>query len=239
MKIAAMGLSDVGQKRETNQDKFLVDNETLLFGVADGMGGHRGGGVASKLAVDTIHSYIKSHKHEDPEKIIERAIQEASKTIYESSVGKNELAGMGTTATFAWIKGQSIFIAHVGDSRAYLLRGNKIWQLTEDHSLVHEQVKAGVLPESAEKEHLYRNVLTRSVGFEPFVKVDIYQKELEVGDKFLICSDGLIGMLEAGEISNIVNKKPMNEALKKLVETANARGGEDNITTILINIESD
>ncbi|OGQ33316.1 MAG: hypothetical protein A3F16_04805 [Deltaproteobacteria bacterium RIFCSPHIGHO2_12_FULL_43_9] len=239
MKIAAKGLTDVGQRREANQDSFLVDEETLLFGVADGMGGHRGGGVASKLAVEIIRSYIQAHKNGDPEEVIEKALQEASKTIHQQSMDKNELSGMGTTATFAWVRSNRIYIAHVGDSRAYLLRGNKIWQLTEDHSLVHEQVKAGVLPESAEKEHLYRNVLTRSIGFEPFVKVDIYQKELEPGDKFLICSDGLITMLKDEEISKIVTKKSLGDALKKLITMANDRGGEDNITTILIDIEKD
>lgn len=239
MKIAAKGLTDVGQRRETNQDSFLVDQETLLFGVADGMGGHRGGGVASKLAVETIRTFVQSHKMEDPEVVIAGALQEASKTIYQRSLEKHELTGMGTTATFALVKGNKIYFGHVGDSRAYLLRGNKIWQLTEDHSLVHEQVKAGVLPESAEEEHLYRNVLTRSVGYEPIVKVDIYQKKLEPGDKFLICSDGLITMLKDEEISKIVDKKSIDEALKKLISAANDRGGEDNITTILIDIEKD
>src|SRR3989338_5665613 len=115
MKIAAKGLTDVGQRREANQDSFLVDQETLLFGVADGMGGHRGGGVASKLAVETIRTFVQSHKNEDQEVVIERALQEASKTIYQQSVEKNELAGMGTTATFAWVRGNKIYIGHVGD----------------------------------------------------------------------------------------------------------------------------
>ena len=239
MKIKAQGLTDVGQKRKTNQDSFIVDQETLLFGVADGMGGHRGGGVASKLAVDTIRSFVQSHKTGDPEVIIEKALQEASKTIYKQSMEKEELTGMGTTATFAWVKGKKIFIAHVGDSRAYLLRGEKIWQITEDHSLVHEQVKAGILPESAQKGHELRNVLTRSIGFEPAVKVDIYQKELKPGDKFLICSDGLVGMIDDKDISKIVNKKSLDEAVKKLIEMANKNGGDDNITSVLIQVVED
>jgi len=237
MKIAAEGLTDVGRKRKTNQDKYLVANEQQLFGVADGMGGHRGGDVASRLAVETIQSFIKSHTKEDVEATLTAALREASQKIYNESSTHEELAGMGTTATFAWVRGNRIFIAHVGDSRAYLIRDDKIWQLTEDHSLVHEQVKAGLIPEEAERNHLLKNVLTRSVGFEPEVKVDIYQKDLEKGDCYLICSDGLQTKVKDEEILRIVSKNGTKEACKRLIDAANSYGGDDNVTTVLLKVE--
>src|SRR3990167_7140868 len=237
MRISAKGLTDVGQKRANNQDYFLVAADQQLFGVADGMGGHRGGGVASELAVDVIHTYVQSHEREDAETALTDAIQEASRQIFERAQQTEDLTGMGTTATFAWVKGNTIYIAHVGDSRAYLLRDGKIWQLTEDHSLVHEQVKAGLLPEDAERDHLLKNVLTRSVGFEPQVKVDVYQKELESGDTYLLSSDGLNSMVKDEEISRIIFENDANHALKKLIDKANENGGDDNITSVLIWVE--
>ncbi len=246
-KVHAVGRTDIGRVRSTNQDSMLVENETGLFVVADGMGGHAGGEIASRICIEQVKSevaikidpeLVKAAKsHPDPALLIALAnsINYASAKIYEHSLEDPSLRGMGTTATVVKIVGEFAYCAHVGDSRFYLVRSGFIYQLTFDHSLVNEQVRAGILtPEEAEVHHL-KNVITRSVGYQEEEDVDTLCVHLEKGDLLLLCSDGLHGKINDAELSQIATKRN-TASVQELVELANERGGEDNITLIMAEV---
>jgi PPM family protein phosphatase len=239
MKILAHGITDVGLKRGKNEDNFLVDESMGLFIVADGMGGHKGGEMASQLAVEAVRSVVKNHREEhtflSPRAMLEEAYTEASSKIYEQSQLNNKMyAGMGTTLVVAYIHEDEIFVANVGDSRAYYLNKNYMWQMTEDHSLVNEHIRAGLLKDSEAKDFLAKNIITRSVGFEKEVRCDVIRKKLSAGDRFLICSDGLSGLVEDQEIYNTCKSQNLVQSALTCVEKAKAAGGDDNITVIII-----
>jgi protein phosphatase len=242
-----MGQTDVGRVRASNQDSFLVDDATGLYIVADGMGGHAGGEIASRIAIDGIRDQVLTHRkdfrdippdaHPQPTlmNILAGAINYASSKIYEHSLEDPGLRGMGTTATAVKIVDEYAYWAHVGDSRLYLMRSGFIYQLTFDHSLVNEQVRAGILtPEEAEVHHL-KNVITRSVGYQEEEDVDTHCILLKSGDHLLLCSDGLHGKLDDAEISQMSQKLGL-ASIDAMVRLANERGGEDNITAILIEV---
>jgi len=248
-KISAKGISDVGRVRPTNQDAFLVDDKNNRYIVADGMGGHAGGEIASKLCIEHVINYLEEHtitleqkiKNGKLEKfmseILSNSINNASSKIYEYALEEPALRGMGTTATVLVVIDNTAFCAHVGDSRMYLNRSGFLYQLTFDHSLVHEQVRAGLLsPEEAELHHL-KNVITRSVGYQEEEDVDTFALELEKDDLLLICSDGLHGKVSDIEISNYTKKYGIT-AVNQLVALANDRGGDDNISIVIINIQA-
>lgn len=253
MQIEGIGKSDVGCKRAKNEDNHLVLNDLKLYVVADGMGGHVGGEFASKLAVHTIEETMKNLT-QDPEATLEQlgehirqgdykaylsyAIRMASRKIFEKSVADEELQGMGTTAIVLLLRGKKIYLANVGDSRGYRIRDKKIEQLTTDHSLVEEQVRAGMLRREEASKHRLKNVITRSVGFQDDVEVDTQSKMAQENDIYLLCSDGLYNMIEAEEILDIVNHHNLQEATNHLIDIANSRGGDDNITVILVKINS-
>jgi serine/threonine protein phosphatase PrpC len=249
LRVAARGLTDVGQRRDQNQDALLIDEPLGLFVVADGMGGHAGGGTASRLAVETIRKTILKARDEEPAlfgtgaegeenplpDVLGHAVEQACAAIFEAAQDDPELAGMGTTVTAVLVDGHSAFVAHVGDSRAYLLRAGHIYQVTQDHSLVAEQLRSGVITEEDARNSRYKNIITRSVGFEREVLVDLLGLELEVGDAIVACSDGLSNLVDDQEILATVEEKG-NDAVERLVDLANERGGDDNITIAMIRL---
>lgn len=253
MKVEFFGQTDVGKKRERNEDSLLVDGDLGLFMVADGMGGHLGGEYASRMAVKTVGEVIKqlvndpeatlvgqiSFDRSDPGSYVKYALRIASQKIFEDANLNPHLSGMGTTAVVLFIRDGKGFIAHVGDSRAYLIREEDgIRQLTSDHSLVAEQLRAGFITEEELRHHKFKNIITRSVGFQQDVESDLVVRPLEEGDRFLLCSDGLTNMLDNSELRKIVLKGNPKSACQKLIESANKKGGDDNVTVVVAAVTS-
>lgn len=240
MRVDVWCQTDVGLKRDNNQDTFLLDPDLGLYIVADGMGGHSGGEVASALAAQTVKDVIQdSYENEsgvDARELIIRAYKKASERIFEESQKRPELRGMGTTMVVALIRDDYLYIGNVGDSRAYLSTPEGYWQLTEDHSLVNEQLRAGMLTEAQAKNYFAKNVITRSVGFEHEVHCDVLQKKLNVGDLIIICSDGLSGLVSDQKISEISRKFSPNEVVPNLINQAKSNGGDDNVTVLLLSV---
>ncbi|MGE0764743.1 MAG: Stp1/IreP family PP2C-type Ser/Thr phosphatase [Bdellovibrionales bacterium] len=238
MKFDVAALTDVGLKREINQDSVLVDHDLGLFVVADGMGGHRGGEVASALAVETVQDFIRERGPDalkTPKKLLVEAYREASARIHHKSTYESpELMGMGTTMVLMLAVNERAYIANVGDSRCYLFRAPYLWQITEDHSLINEQIKAGVILEEEAGHVLGRNVITRSVGFEREVMADIIERPIQDGDMFLLCSDGLSGLVSNDRIADVCKKGALKEMAQKCVAEAKRAGGDDNVSVILV-----
>jgi serine/threonine protein phosphatase PrpC len=241
----------VGRRREQNEDAFLVDQEAGLFIVADGMGGHAGGGTASSVAVETIQKSVRAAREAAPAAfaaiapqdashfptVLRGAVEAASREIFRTALEDPSLAGMGTTVTSVLVVGRTAFMAHVGDSRCYLFRAGRSFQISEDHSLVNEQLKAGAITEEEARSSRFRNIITRSVGFEESVLVDVVGLEIEQGDVLVLCCDGLSNLVTDPEILEIAGGSPLGEAPEKLVALANERGGDDNITVIVIRVD--
>ncbi len=229
--------SDTGRRRRRNEDNYVV--APPLFAVADGMGGAQAGEVASQLAASALEAGDSDGLHGTEQ--IDALIQEANRRIFDRASTDPAASGMGTTMTVALVEGMTVAIGHVGDSRAYLVRGEQMEQLTEDHSLVNELLKTGKLSEAEAQVHPQRSVITRAVGTDPDVDVDGFTIEAEDGDVFLICSDGLSDMVEDEEILELVhrNRDDLDKAVKALVAAANRGGGEDNITAVAFRISSE
>ena len=230
-KLVAAGVTDVGRVRDGNEDDFLDQADRLgLVAVADGMGGHRAGEVASATALEALRAAVASGEP------LREAIEGANDAVLEKSESDHELQGMGTTLTAGMLGTDgSLMVGHVGDSRAYLVRDGELRQITDDHSLVEEMVRGGELtPEQAEV-HPQRSIITRALGIEPQVDVDVYPIELQPGDRILLCSDGLTTMVRPDEIANIVRREAdPRRAAQLLVDAANAAGGEDNVTAVIV-----
>lgn len=230
--------TDVGLRRNSNQDSFLVNSDLGLYVVADGMGGHFGGEVASKMAVEAIEEYIHKNKSEcsSSQDLLTKAFEEANEKIYNRGTYESpELSGMGTTMVCIYCEKTRLFICNVGDSRCYLFRKPHLWQVTEDHSLLNEQLRSGILREDQIESFEKRNVITRSVGYERHLTVDIFERIIHPGDCFLLCSDGLSGLLDDDEISKILNNETSgDEIVARCIETALKKGGDDNITVIYL-----
>ena len=230
-KLVAAGVTDVGRVRDGNEDDFLDQSNRLgLVAVADGMGGHRAGEVASATALEALRAAVASGEP------LRDAIEGANDAVLEKSVSDQEFHGMGTTLTAGMLGSDGhLVVGHVGDSRAYLVRDGELSQITDDHSLVEEMVRSGELtPEQAEV-HPRRSVITRALGIDPQVEVDEYPIELQPGDRILFCSDGLTTMVRPDEIASILGREPdLRRAAQLLVDAANAAGGEDNITAVII-----
>ena len=252
MELEYYALSDVGKRREKNEDSFLANEQIDLFVVADGMGGHSGGEYASRLAVKTIEDIIETLEN-DPNVTLQKdadvrpgdykswlsySIQVASNKVYEKAKKEPSLKGMGTTTVAILFRKSRAFIANVGDSRGYRVRKNKIAQITKDHSLVEEQLDAGMLSRDEVKEHKFKNIITRSVGFQDDVEVDVYSRQVEEGDVFLLCSDGLSNLVDEKDMQEVVSANSLKEACHHLIDIANERGGDDNITVILVRVKS-
>lgn len=234
MKLTPGGSTDKGQVRDGNEDGYVVDRRLHLYAVADGMGGHRAGEVASATALEALRAAIASGIG------LGDAITNANTAVHDKSASDHALAGMGTTLTAVIPDGRGVLVGHVGDSRAYLLRDGELRQLTTDHSLVEELVREGRLTEQEAAVHPQRSVITRALGVEDAVDVDVYSVPLEAGDRLLLCSDGLTTMLRADDIAALLRRESdPTRAANLLVDAANAAGGEDNITTIVIDVEED
>jgi PPM family protein phosphatase len=235
IQITVAGRSDVGRKRSNNQDSFLILDSERLYAVADGMGGHSGGEVASALAVKSLEKVFSEAKDLPVPRRLEQAVHFANRVIYDQSQQTPALQGMGTTLTSAAIDGSWLYIAQVGDSRLYLYREGELYQITEDHSQVYELIKAGIITD-ANNSMFQKNVITRSVGYERNVNVDVFARAMQTGDQYVICSDGLSGMVSNEEIAQVLQNFPPEESAHNLVDLANHHGGEDNVSVIVIEI---
>jgi protein phosphatase len=241
MRISCAGNTDVGVVRSGNEDSFLLNCAGGLFIVADGMGGHAAGEVASEMAVQIVSSDLGSLRGLSDAEAASRmrsAIRKANAAIFDRTLAEHDKRGMGTTATVMVLFSRRYLIGQVGDSRAYLLRDGDLLQLTKDHSYVQEQVDAGLLTPEQARTHPYSNVITRCVGANEDVAPDIYFGNLERGDVVLLASDGLTGMLEDQQLATIMSAEENPETcVNKMIADANRRGGLDNITAIVIRVD--
>jgi protein phosphatase len=243
IRTQAVYLTDTGQSRAQNQDFVALEipgrREALrakgaLYLLADGMGGYRAGDVASRQTAETVTSAYYADPQTDVAKSLTQAVQAANLAVYESALADPRLTGMGTTVVAAIVRDDKLYLANVGDSRAYLLRGKKFRQITKDHSLVQEQIDADIISAEAARIHPQRNIITRALGHQPQLEADIFQEQLLPGDILLLCSDGLSGPLRDEEMADILRQHPLSQAVVRLIEAANERGGPDNISALLV-----
>jgi PPM family protein phosphatase len=249
MEVSAHGLTHVGKQRQHNEDAFLVESDARLFLVADGMGGHAAGEIASRIAVDSISEFILHTKEDDgtwPHAYDEHftrttnrlmaAVRLANTRVLEAMRKDARLRGMGTTVVACMADDERMSVAHVGDSRAYLIREGQLSRITNDHSWVFEQVQAGMLTEAEAEKHPLRNVITRALGGALQVTPDASEIASKPGDIVLLCSDGLTGMVPEPELLRVVteNSSDLSKACQQLIDAANERGGLDNITAVLV-----
>jgi len=239
--------TDVGRSRDHNedyveafspQDPAQRQQKGDLFVVADGMGGHQAGDVASQSAVRVFSHEYYADPDTDIRGSLIRAIKKANAYIYQQAQQMPSRAGMGTTIVAAVIRGQELHLANVGDSRAYLMRQGKVSQVTRDHSFVAEQVRAGVLTPEEARSHPQRNVITRALGSKPEVKVDTYSGQLQAGDTLLLCSDGLSEYIHEEDMLTVLSQYPVEEAIQRMIAMANERGGSDNISVLVVQATS-
>lgn len=243
-KINAYGKTDVGLMRTINQDCIFISTEPVgklqnLFIVADGMGGHKAGDVASRSTIDKFVKYVCTTHMTDPANILDSGIISVNKEIYDMANSNKDYSGMGTTFVAATVAGNHIYIANVGDSRLYLVNRD-IRQITRDHSLVEDMVRMGMIEKGEARTHYKKNVITKAIGVseDKTATPDIFEIEIEKGDKLLLCSDGLTNMVEDYDIKKIVNSSDSIEnAVHRLISQANENGGKDNISAILIEPE--
>jgi protein phosphatase len=234
MKIRVGAKSDIGRSRERNEDSFLVREP--MYAVADGMGGHRGGNVASAMALETLQEVADSRQLTE---LVEK-VKQANARVLERGEADSSLQGMGTTLTAVVADGAKAYLVHIGDSRAYLLRDGELQQLTKDHTLVQRMVDEGRLTKEEAEHHPQRNMITRALGADPDAEPDPMTLDLHHGDRLLLCTDGLTGMVDTDRIQEILETEADPQAAcDRLVEAANASGGEDNITVIVLDFEED
>lgn len=253
MKISSEALTDVGRKRKGNEDALAVDEAQKLYVVADGMGGHAAGEVASRIAVDSIEEFVTLTSGNQEitwpfgldETIsydgnrLKTAIRHANRKVLEATRESAELEGMATTVAAVLVEDDVANLAHVGDSRIYLWSGGAMTLLTSDHSWVNEQIQTGVISPEQARSHPLRNVVTRALGGRADLLVDIQSRKMEIGDVLLICSDGLTTMMADDEIAGILEESggDIVKTARALVDESNERGGEDNITVVLMKFE--
>jgi protein phosphatase len=253
MKIAYHAVSDVGRKRKGNEDSLFVNPEHHLFVVADGMGGHAAGEIASKVAVEAINEFICMTAGDEEitwpfglddsmsydGNRLKTAVRYANNKVLDTTRESAEYEGMATTVVGVLVDGATANLAHVGDSRIYLYRKHTLGQLTSDHSWVNEQIKSGIISADQARTHPLRNVVTRALGGRADLEVEMQVHRAEDGDILLLCSDGLTTMVPDAEIARVVseNEADVVAAAEALVREANARGGEDNITVLLLRFQ--
>ncbi|HET9957541.1 MAG TPA: Stp1/IreP family PP2C-type Ser/Thr phosphatase [Polyangiaceae bacterium] len=253
MRAVAAGITDVGLQRDHNEDSFAILKDHALYIVADGMGGHRAGDVASRLATEAIVDFFRTTASDDftwpfhfdarlseEENRLLTGIKIANRQIIDRSTRSREYHGMGTTVVGALFNAKrgKMYIGHVGDSRAYRVRSGQIVQMTRDHSLVNDYLMA--MPELTEEQRseLPKNVITRALGMQDQVSVDLQSDDAQAGDVYVLCSDGLSGMIDDQEIVSVVASTPdLEEVCRRLVALANEHGGEDNITALVVRID--
>jgi protein phosphatase len=232
-------LTDCGIKRDSNEDMSGVSAEHGVYVVCDGMGGAAAGEIASSLAVSEMLRLLGGRDRNAPiEEVVEEAIRSTNEAIYSRAEENPQLSGMGTTLVGLAIEGQRVLVFNVGDSRCYLLHNGKLKQISQDHSLVEEQVRMGHLTEEEALRSPIRNVITRALGTQPSVEPDLFPIEAKPGDIFLLCSDGLSGEVPDAQIESLLAAEvPLTEVCANLVEAANLAGGHDNITCLLVQAE--
>lgn len=239
-KVLSYGESITGKKRENNEDSFLLLKDYNLFLVADGMGGHQAGEVASSIVRKTIEENYEQLKNIEPYKRLEEIVKMSNEKVVERAQQKNYLKGMGSTLTILLFEDENYYVAHVGDSRAYLFRNEKLKQITEDHSLIQAQIKAGYLTEEQGRQSRLKHILMRSIGGKTEVLPDIKTDKIQIGDIFLLSTDGFHGELEEEEIINLLLlPDKLNNKVKNMLDFANEKDGSDNITIVLAKIEAD
>ncbi len=242
MGIISAGATDIGKKRKTNQDSICLSPELNLFVVADGMGGHNGGDIASQLCTKLFPEVLKKTQTTDPRERLLRSLFFVNQAIYQKSEEDPHLKGMGTTVAAAYFEGSQLFVGNVGDSRVYLLNQGGLYQLTKDHTFVQEKLNMGVYTREQAMRDGQKNVLVKSVGFEPEVHADIFSYKVFKDDLFLICSDGLHSKVSDEDIHFIltqdwkketIDSSLLQKKVQQLIDQANQNGGQDNISVIL------
>lgn len=253
MRTYSAGLTDVGRKREHNEDAFVCDDTMGLYVVADGVGGHAKGEVASAEAVEELCMWVRRHVPEvdaalargDAEaigqvrRLLESGIQSACYMVFGMAEMDPEKRGMSTTLSAMLIRGGGVFLAQVGDSRVYRLRDERVLQLTEDHTLINYKLKQGLITPEEAKRAAGKNVITRAVGHKDYVQVDTHFDRARRGDRYLLCSDGLHGYLETDdEVIELMRVSPIEDAARQAIDLANDRGGKDNITAVMVAVDA-
>ncbi len=239
--VKSAAITDIGKVRDINEDNYCIYEENIgLYIVADGMGGHKSGEIASATAIDIIRDHIKSYLTDEfleqtVKGILFEAFNRANREIYKKSTSDYDCEGMGTTATVVLIVEDKFYIGHIGDSRAYLFRNKELRQITEDHSLVAELVKNGSITEREAMKHPRKNIITRSLGNDETVKVDIFSMDFKKGDMIILCTDGLTNFVDKNELQRLlIEEEDCFEVCNNLVSLANKRGGYDNITVLIV-----
>lgn len=227
----------IGKVRSSNQDAILVcPGKYGVYGVADGMGGHKAGDVASKIAVAVVERALKNER--PTISLLRKAIEEANEAIYEEQLANPDYSGMGTTMTVIWEDEDRVLLGHVGDSRAYRVRNNAISQVSLDHSMVAEMVRRGLITEDEARVHPYRNIITRALGTAPTINVDVKELEKAPGDLYLLCSDGLSEYVHPNRMNEVLRKYSLENAADVLLNLALEGGGRDNISVVLAEVEA-
>jgi len=252
MQVKAYGATDVGKVRSANEDSYLINEEHKLYIVADGMGGHQGGDYASSHAVEWIQEeVIKQEQAQEStmpvggpsEKTpaqarLKNALKETNRRLFQKASEDPSLRGMGTTVTAVQLDDKYVNIAHVGDSRIYLYREGILFQLSRDHSWVQEQIDAGLLSKDEAESHPLKNIITRSMGHEPEVQVDLQKEEFQAGDRYLLCSDGLSNMVNDETVQKVLSEMDTETAVQDLMKRALDAGGLDNTTILVIEFQA-
>ena len=243
MGILCTGATDIGRKRKTNQDSICLNHEYNFFAVADGMGGHNGGDIASQTSVEVMLDFFPKNSNLDAQVLMKKTIQEVNRAILKKAEEQPELHGMGTTVSAIHFSGPQLVIGNVGDSRVYMINNNHIFQMTRDHSFVQEKLNMGIYSREEAAKDPQKNVLVRSVGFESDLVVDVFNYRICKNDIFLVCSDGLHGKVSDGDILHIVQRNisdpsrcqmtELEKTVKELIQQANDNGGQDNISVIM------
>lgn len=253
IETVGFGVTDVGRKREQNEDAYVIDDELGLYVVCDGLGGHAAGETASALAIDTVRSVIaeareslakvaegvSNYDHETLRTLTSKAVRKACVAVHEAATADPDLAGMGCTLTLLLVAGSKGVMAHVGDTRLYLFRDGAAWQLSSDHTFAEDLVRRGQLTPDAASTHPYSSALTRAIGAQEAVEVESLILDVLPDDLFVICSDGLTHYLEGlGELAAILNEESHEDSPRVLVDLANERGGRDNVTVVTVRVSS-
>ena len=251
--ISSAALSDVGRRRETNQDAHLVNDQLRLYLLADGMGGHAAGDLASQMTVEAIQEFVGmaaadsqvtwpfGYDSQIPfeHNVLQSAFRLANSRVCQLAEQRSECAGMGSTVVSLWILDSKAFYSHLGDSRLYLLRGERIYQLTEDHSMVQQQINLGVINHEEARSHAFKNVITRAIGVPDNSPIPVDEIVLRPGDRLMLACDGLTDQITDEAIQAILlQEKQPRKACRQLVDAANQTGGPDNITVVLVDYKA-
>ena len=244
MPLIAAGQTDIGMKRKSNQDSIYINVAKNIYVVADGMGGHNGGDIASSIAVSKFPEYVLSNIESESISCLTEGIKYANDKIYEQSAHDPKLKGMGTTIVSLFFKKDTLYVSNVGDSRAYLVNNAKLFQMSKDHSLVQEKLNLGIYNRQNAADDPMKNVLVRTVGYEEEVDIDVFTYKVLRNDIFFICSDGLHGKVSDADIAFLINKyipdpatvtkDDLEVTVTELIKQANTNGGQDNISVIII-----